>query len=97
MILLGQAIVAYEIFTGKALPRHGFLRYWRRAIILAVGYGVVIGFSANTNLIKLLKIEEYEIIKSKSYPSTDAQDEKVEEAFRHLFRIETMKARSPAG
>jgi hypothetical protein len=50
IVLLGQAIVAYEIFTGKALPRHGFLRYWRRAIFLAVGYGIVIGFTANTNL-----------------------------------------------
>jgi signal transduction histidine kinase len=50
VILLGQAIVAYEIFTGKTLPRYGFLRYWRRAIILAVGYGIVIGVTANTNL-----------------------------------------------
>ncbi|MGD8457825.1 MAG: hypothetical protein PVF83_15690 [Anaerolineales bacterium] len=50
VILLGQAIVSYEIFTGKTLPRYGFLRYWRRAIILAVGYGIVIGFTANTNL-----------------------------------------------
>lgn len=50
VILLGQAIVAYEIFTGKTLPRFGFLRYWRRAIFLAVGYGIVIGLSANTNL-----------------------------------------------
>jgi len=50
IILLGQAIVAYEVFTGKALPRHGFLRYWRRAILLAVGYGIAIGFTANTNL-----------------------------------------------
>ncbi len=50
IILLGQAIVAYEVFTGKALPRYGFLRYWRRAIFLAVGYGIAIGFTANTNL-----------------------------------------------
>jgi signal transduction histidine kinase len=50
VVLLGQAIVAYEVFTGKALPRFGFLRYWRRAIVLAIGYGFVIGFTANTNL-----------------------------------------------
>lgn len=45
VILLGQSIVAYEIFTGKALPRRGLLRHWRRAIILAVGYGFLVSFS----------------------------------------------------
>lgn len=45
VILLGQAVVAYEIFTGKALPRRGFLRHWRLAIILSIGYGVFVGFS----------------------------------------------------
>ena len=43
--LLGQAIVAYEIFTGKALPRRGFLRHWRQVIILAWGYGGLVAFS----------------------------------------------------
>lgn len=41
-VLLGQAIVAYEVFTGTALPRRGFARYWRNAIILAVGYSAVL-------------------------------------------------------
>ncbi|MDH5606900.1 MAG: ATP-binding protein [Anaerolineae bacterium] len=53
IILLGQAIVAYEIFTGKALPRRGFLRQWRRAIVLAFGYGTLVSLSLN---IKLLPI-----------------------------------------
>ncbi len=42
-ILLGQAIVSYEVFTGKTLPRRGLVRYWRQAILLAAGAGVVIG------------------------------------------------------
>jgi signal transduction histidine kinase len=45
VLLLGQAIIRYEIFTGKALPRRGFSRHWRSAVALAVGYGVVVGFS----------------------------------------------------
>ncbi|MDH5507970.1 MAG: ATP-binding protein [Anaerolineae bacterium] len=49
-ITLGQAIVAYEIFTGKALPRRGFLRQWRRAIILAIGYGGMVSWSLNNAL-----------------------------------------------
>lgn len=39
LFLIGRAIVSYEIFTGKVLPRQGFLRHWRNAVILAIGYG----------------------------------------------------------
>jgi hypothetical protein len=50
IILLGQAIVSYEVFTGKALPRRGFFRYWRGAIFLSGGYATLIGFSLVTGL-----------------------------------------------
>ena len=49
-LLLGQAIVSYEIFTGRVLPRRTFVRHWRYAIILAGGYGVVIGWSITAQL-----------------------------------------------
>jgi len=42
-ILLGQAMTAYELFTGKALPRQGLARQWKRALLLAAGYGVLMG------------------------------------------------------
>lgn len=45
IILLGQAVVSYEVFTGKVLPRRGFFRHWRNAILLAAGYALVIGGS----------------------------------------------------
>lgn len=41
-VLIGKATVSYEIFTGKVLPRRGFARHWRRAVILAAGYSVLI-------------------------------------------------------
>jgi hypothetical protein len=44
-LLLGQAIVAYEVFTGRILPRRGLARYWRNAVLLAGGYGLVVGWS----------------------------------------------------
>ncbi|MEJ2485807.1 MAG: hypothetical protein P8Y68_08745 [Anaerolineales bacterium] len=50
VILLGQAVVAYEIFTGQTLPRRGFMRQWQRAILLSLGYGIVIGFTFSANL-----------------------------------------------
>ena len=41
VLLLGQAVVAYEIFTGGTLPRRGLQRQWQGAIALAVAYGAV--------------------------------------------------------
>jgi hypothetical protein len=45
IVLMGQAIVSYEIFTGKALPRGGLLHYWRQSLVLAAGYGAFVGAS----------------------------------------------------
>ena len=45
ILTLGQAVVSYEVFTGKTLPRGGLRRYWRNAIILAAGYGLAVGLS----------------------------------------------------
>lgn len=42
--LTGQALVSHEVFTGKVLPRRGLVQYWRRALILASGYGFVMGW-----------------------------------------------------
>lgn len=42
LVLLGQAIVSYEIFTGKTLPRQGFRRYWRNAVVLSLGYSALL-------------------------------------------------------
>ncbi len=39
---VGQAIVAYEVFTGTTLPRSGLRRHWRRSIIFAAGYSAAI-------------------------------------------------------
>jgi signal transduction histidine kinase len=50
IIFLGRAIISYEIFTGKTLPRRGFFRHWRSAVILAAGYGVVVGWSLRFQL-----------------------------------------------
>ena len=50
IVMLGQAIVSYEIFTGKTLPRRGLSRHWRNAVLLAAVYGVVVGGSIAVNL-----------------------------------------------
>ncbi len=42
-VLLGQAMTRYELFTGKTLPQRGLARHWVQAIILAAGYGVLLG------------------------------------------------------
>ncbi len=48
--LTGQALVSHEVFTGKVLPRRGLVQYWRRALILAGGYGIVMGCSLTLSL-----------------------------------------------
>ena len=50
VVLIGQALVAYEVFTGHSLPRRALLRYWRNAVVLAAGFGVVGGFSLAIHL-----------------------------------------------
>jgi signal transduction histidine kinase len=50
IILLGQAIVSYEVFTGKTLPRRGLLRHWRRAVTLAVGYSLLVSWTLEIQL-----------------------------------------------
>ena len=50
VVLVGQSIVSYEVFTSKTLPRRGLYRQWHRAILLGAGYGVVIGASIAFNL-----------------------------------------------
>lgn len=45
VVFMGKAIVSYEIFTGKSLPRGGLLRYWRNSLVLAAGYGTLVAWS----------------------------------------------------
>lgn len=43
ILLLGQAITSYEIFTGNTLPRRGLFRNWLNTIFLASAYSIIIG------------------------------------------------------
>lgn len=43
-VLTGQAVVSYEVFTGKALPRRGLSRIWKWSAILAAGYSVLLAW-----------------------------------------------------
>ncbi|MBN1137932.1 MAG: hypothetical protein JXM73_15185, partial [Anaerolineae bacterium] len=50
IVLLGRAIAAYEVFTGGTLPRRGLVRQWRRAVILAAGYGAAVSLGLTLQL-----------------------------------------------
>lgn len=43
VLMVGQAVVAYEIFTGKTLPAQGLRRQWVNVVKLALGYSAAIG------------------------------------------------------
>lgn len=42
VLSVGQAIVSYELFTGRSLPRRGLLTFWRWTVLFVVGLSVVI-------------------------------------------------------
>jgi signal transduction histidine kinase len=46
ILVVGQAVVSYEVFTGKILPRQGLLRYWRWAVSLAAIFGGLMSWGA---------------------------------------------------
>ena len=46
VILLGQAVVSYEVFTGKAFPRRELQRQWQNAIIFGAGWSLIVGWTA---------------------------------------------------
>lgn len=50
VLLLGQAVVSYEVFTGKTLPRRGLVRNWHWIVILAAGYSLLVGGSFTLGL-----------------------------------------------
>ncbi len=44
VILVGQAIVSYEIFTGKPMPRSGFMSQWILILIISSGLAILTSF-----------------------------------------------------
>lgn len=50
VLLVGQAIISYEVFTGRTLPRRGLKRLWQTAVLLSAGYALVVGFCIATDL-----------------------------------------------
>jgi hypothetical protein len=49
-MVLGQAIVSYEVFTGKVLPRRSLARHWRSIVIISLASSVAVGWSLTVQL-----------------------------------------------
>ncbi len=43
VLLFGKAVVSFEIFTGKTLPRRGVLSQWRAVVCFAALYAALVG------------------------------------------------------
>jgi signal transduction histidine kinase len=50
VVLLGQAVVSYEIFTGKTLPRSGLRHYWRSSQIFSASYSMLLAWCLEAEL-----------------------------------------------
>jgi len=46
VMLLGQAVVSYEVFTGKTFPRRELVRQWQNAIVFGAGWSLIVGWTA---------------------------------------------------
>lgn len=46
VLLLGQAVMSYEVFTGKAFPRRELQRQWQNAVIFGAGWSLIVGWTA---------------------------------------------------
>ena len=56
VLLLGQAVVSYEVFTGKTLPRRGLAIYWRRTVILATGFSAMAAGSLTSGVAPIVTL-----------------------------------------
>lgn len=45
IVLLGQAIVSFEVFTGKTLPRRGFARQWRTLVVVSIAFSSIVALT----------------------------------------------------
>ena len=50
VVCLGRSIVAYEVFTGRALPRDRFFSQWRSTVLLAGGFGLAASWTLAVEL-----------------------------------------------
>lgn len=45
VVCIGEAVVSYEILTGKAIPRGGLRRYWRSTLLFAAAFSGLVAWS----------------------------------------------------
>lgn len=67
IILAGKAMVSYEIFTGKTLPRRGFLRQWRGVVTLSLAFSAVVAVCIGLELRPIFSLLLVVILMSGSF------------------------------
>ena len=107
-ILIGQAIVHYEVFSGRVLPRRELRRQWRNGLILAAGYAIVVGGALSIGLLPiysllltaLLMMLFYALLGWRSYARHEEFMRQLRPfvASMHLYdQLTALPARSPTG
>jgi signal transduction histidine kinase len=67
ILLLGQAIVSYEIFTGKILPRRGFLVQWRIMVLLTAALSLICALGVTRQPTQIFTILVLLVLTTSSY------------------------------
>jgi signal transduction histidine kinase len=107
VVLIGNAIVSYEIFTGRTLPRNGLRRYWRNSLVLAAGYGALVAWSFDLPgdpiyrlmLATVLMTLFYALLSWRSYVERERSMERLRPfvASQHLYHSMVEPASASAG
>lgn len=102
VVLIGQGVVSYEVFTGRTLPRQGLRRYWRRALVLAVGYSGVVSLGLSLRappiysllLSTTLMVVFFALVTWRSYVERDHSVEELQPFVRGPQLYESLLSRS---
>ncbi len=56
ILMIGQAIASYELFTGKSLPRRGLQQTWRRTVLFAAAFSAIIAIFITLDFVLIYSV-----------------------------------------
>lgn len=80
-VLLGRAVVAYEVFTERALPRQGFFRRWRSVVLAAFGASALVAGMLALDVRPLYSLTAVSLLGMVAYALFTWQSYRAHEAF----------------
>jgi hypothetical protein len=80
-VLLGRAVVAYEVFTERALPRQGFFRRWRSVVLTSAACALLVSLLLTFELRPLYSLAGLSLLGMTAYALFTWQSYRAHERF----------------